>query len=85
MSIVGTAIISPFRMVNEPRWRGVKRFQVFLLVLFFASRQRKRTNKLKNILIMKKFKVNWGIVINGLLTFATTVASAFTFYSCDII
>ena len=34
---------------------------------------------------MKKFKVNWGIVINGLLTFATTVASAFTFYSCDII
>lgn len=33
---------------------------------------------------MKKFKVNWGIVINGFLTFATTVASAFTLYSCSV-
>ena len=84
MSIVGTEIISPFRMVNEPRWRGVKRFQVFLLVLFFASRQRKRTNKLKKNLIMKKFKVNWGVVVNAVLTCVTTVISAITLYSCSV-
>lgn len=32
--------------------------------------------------MMKKIKVNWGVIVNALLTFATTVISAITLNSC---